>query len=270
MRKQKKMGEKINDAVELVVTHLKQPFLFSKDAVEKTTFSLLEEHKKAVRLILNGFTLTSKTKANFQDCFHGFFGNLDNQHGIYPKNKLGFSATEPQITKGIVHFINPDNYGKTGVLRLKTFLHALLYKQSKYDVLIKSLEDAHSFTVEAEKSVKNGKRIDIFVGWNPQGKDKYKYGLIIEAKFGHKVTIGQLSSYREYAKKLINNDNDNDNDNDIALILLTLNGKPSNRNKEWHPVQWFTLMSRWERKLCKLNNCDTDFNNFRRFVWNKI
>ena len=112
MIKQKKMGEKINDAVELVVTHLKQPFFFSKDAVEKTTLSLLEEHEKAVRLVSKYFTLKPKTKVELVNCFHGFFGNLDNQHGIYPKNRLGFSATEPQITSGIVHFINPKNYGE--------------------------------------------------------------------------------------------------------------------------------------------------------------
>jgi len=263
MRKQKKMGEKINDAVELIGTHLKKPLFFSKDAIEKTTLSLLEEHKKAVRLVLNGFTLKSKTKSNFENCFHGIFGNLDNRHGIYPKNRLGFSATEPQITKGIVHFIDPKNYGKTGALRLKAFLHALLYKQSKYEVLIKSLEDAHSFTVQAEKSIKNGKRIDIFVGWNPQGKDKYEYGLIVEAKFDYKVSDGQLRYYQDYSKTKIEN---------CALILLTLDGKPSKEKKDakWNPVQWFKLMSRWERKLCKLNNSATDFNNFRRFVWNKI
>lgn len=255
-----KVSEKINDAVELVVIHLKQSFFFSKDAVEKTADSLLAEHKKAVHLVLKGFTLKPKTKAELANCFYGFFGELGDRHGIYPKNRLGFSATEPQITSGIVHFINPKNYGEAGESRLKTFLHALLYKQSKYAVLIDSLENAHSFTIEAEKFVrKDGRRIDIFIGWNPQGKDKYEYGLIVEAKFGHKVTIGQLSSYRKYAKNLINNE--------IALILLTLNGKPSNRNKEWHPVQWFTLMSRWERNL---NDSDTDFKNFRRFVWNKI
>ena len=263
MRKQKKVSEKINDAVELIGTHLKKPLFFSKDAIEKTAFSLLEEHKKTVHLVSKYFTLKPKTKAELVNCFHGFFGDLDNQHGIYPKNRLGFSATEPQITSGIVHFINPKNYGEAGESRLKVFLQALLDGQPKYTTLVESLKKGHSFTVEAEKSVpKDGRRIDIFIGWNPQGEDKYQYGLIVEAKFGHKVTIGQLSSYRKYAKNLINND--------IALILLTLNGNPSNRNKEWHPVQWFTLMSRWERKLCKLNNSDTDFNNFRRFVWNKI
>lgn len=144
---------------------------------------------------------------------------------------------------------------------MKAFLLALLHGQEKYAVLIESLKiNAHSFTVEAEKFVpKDKRRIDIFVAWNPQDKGKYEYGLIIEAKFGHKVTNGQLPTYRNYATNLIKKD--------FALILLTLDGKPSIRNKSWYPVQWFTLMSRWEREL---NDNNMNFNYFKRFIWNKI
>lgn len=261
MRKKLKIVKKINDEVELIVTHLKPPFFFSGEAVHKTAFSLLKKHEKAINLITKGFSLKPKTYTEIQECFHGFFGKLDEQHGIYPKNRLGFIATEPQITKGIVDFINPSKYGEKGESRLKTFLLALLHGQEKYVTLVNSLESgAHSFVVEAEKFVpKDKRRIDIFVAWNPQEKGKYEYGLIIEAKFGHKVTTGQLPTYRNYAQNLIKND--------FALVLLTLDGEQSTRNKSWHPVQWFTLMSRWEREL---DDNNMNFNYFKRFIWNKI
>lgn len=246
----------------LVANHAKLPFLFSKEAVQHTAFLLLEEHKKAVLRICDAFKPKKLTKDDLKSCFYGFFGELGSRHGLYPGYRLGFDATEPQITKGIVKFLDPANHGDIGETRLKAFLLALLEGRSQNEWLISSLKDAHSFSIQAEKLIpKSKRRIDIFIGWNPLISKKFEHGLIIEAKFGHKVMPGTLPDYKKHAKEILaNTDN-------TALFLLTLNRASSIKNKDWQPVQWLTLMSRWERNL---NDDDTDFTQFRRFIWKKI
>ena len=256
--------EVILDGINLVANHAKLPFLFSKEAVQHSAFLLLEEHKKSVLRICDAFKQKKLTRDDLTSCFCGFFGELGSRHGLYPGHRLGFDATEPQITKGIVKFLDPANYGDIGETRLKAFLMALLEGRSQNGLLISSLKDAHSFSIHAEKLIpKSKRRIDIFIGWNPNpmNSKKFEYGLIIEAKFGHKVTPGTLPDYKKHATKILANTEK------TALFLLTLNRTKSIRNKDWQPVQWLTLMSRWERNL---NDDDTDFTQFRRFIWKKI
>jgi len=248
----------------LIANHVNQPFLFSREAVQRTAFLLLEAHKKAALRICATFKPQQITKEGLKSCFYGFFGELNQNHGLYPGYKLGFDATESQITKGIKKFLDTANYGTAGEARLKAFLLALLEGQEKYHSLIASLksEEAHSFAVQAEKPIPNSnRRIDIFVGWNPLNSKKFQYGVLIEAKFKHKVTTYQLSSYKKHAKTIIGNVEN------TALLLLTLDGTPSHRNKDWQPMQWLTLMSRWERYL---KDDDADFTQFRRFIWKKL
>ena len=143
----------------------------------------------------------------------------------------------------------------------------MLGDSTKNDELIVSLKsgEAHSFEIVAEKPVsnknehsdKNSPRIDIFIGWK-KSDDKEAFGLLIEAKFKHCVTEGQLEPYEKYAKNVFGNKSK------TALCLLTLDGKSE---PNWQPMQWLTLMSRWERSL---NDDDTDFIQFRRFIWTKI
>ena len=257
--------EAMRNEIFLIANHANQPFLFSKEAVQRTAFLLLEEHKKAVLLICSAFKPKQITKEELKSCFYGFFGELNQKHGLYPGHKLGFDATEPQITKGIAKFLDPANHGKIGETRLKAFLLALLEGRSKNESLKASLEQAHSFSIQAEKPIpNNNRRIDIFIGWNPldsKETEYFEHGLIIEAKFGHKITAGQLPDYKQHAKKILANVEN------TALFLLTLSGTASVRNKDWQPVQWLTLMSRWERSL---NDDDVDFTQFRRFIWKKI
>ena len=254
--------EAIRNDIFLVANHANLPFSFSKKAVLDTSFLLLEEHKKSVLQICAAFKPKQFTKENLKNCFYQFFGELNQTHGIYQGHRLGFDATEPQITKGIVKFLDPVNYGKIGETRLKKFLLALLEGRSKNESLILSLKDAHSFSIQSEKLIFNNKRrIDIFIGWNPLDSKKFEYVLIIEAKFGHKVTAGQLPAYKKHAKKILTASEN------TALILLTLNGDKSTKNNDWQPVQWLTLMLRWERNL---KDDDADFTQFRRFIWKKI
>jgi hypothetical protein len=255
------MGSTSNSLV-WVANHRQHAFLFSAEAIKHTAFLLLEEHKKAVIRICEKLKPKQQTKEELKHCFYSFFGELNQQHGLYPGHKLGFDATEPQITTGIAALLDPTKQGKTGEVRLQAFLYALLEGRSKNVELLASLKEAHSFTVQAEKPVPNSnRRIDLFIGWNPIDSKRFQYGLIIEAKFGHKVTKGQLPTYKNYAKKILANTEKS------PFFLLTVTGESARKNPDWQPVQWLTLMSRWERQL---KDPDTDFTQFRRFIWKKL
>ena len=244
-----------------VIVSANLPYLFSAEAIRKTAYLLLAEHKKAALIISSGFKNPSLSHDYIQLAFYNFFGSLNDYHGISSGRMLGFNPTEPQITKGLAKFLQPTNTSNTGKARLKSFLLALLKRGSVTNQqLIKSLESDKvcSLIVSEEVQVKNGKRIDLLITWNPLAKNTFEYGVIIETKFGHQVTAGQLPIYRSHAQKIIKNK---------ALILLTLDGKPSRNNREWQPMQWFTFMARWEKSL---DDKDIDFTAFRRFIWQKM
>ncbi|BBL60824.1 hypothetical protein A1507_13035 [Methylomonas koyamae] len=252
------------DEINLLANPIPPFYVFSQQAVQDTAHLLLAEHKKAARRICESLKPIQLNRENLKSNFERFFGSLNQNHGIYPGHRLGFDATEPQITKGIASFLDPVTHGKKGEARLKAFLIALLNYSSKNRLLVSSLNEtnARSFIVESEKFVpKANRRIDLFIAWNPIDSHKYEYGVLIEAKFGHKVTAGQLLTYRQYAKAVF------ENIDNSALILLTLNGKRSKKNKDWQAVQWLTFMSRWERIL---DDTDIDFAQFRRFIWKKL
>jgi hypothetical protein len=241
-----------------------QLWIFSAEAILGTAELLADEYKKAAKLISMALNPPKISLVSLQHCFHGFFGILNESHGIYPGHRLGFDASEPQITRGLGSFINPLTHGKLGEVRIKTFLLALLKGKTNAENLIASLQSSQSFsfTVEAEKLVpKANRRIDLFIAWNPCESGQFEYGVLIEAKFNHKVTTGQLPTYKQYAKTLFSKEEN------AALVLLTLDGSSSNKNKDWLPVQWLSLMSRWERML---DDTDKDFSYFRHFIWKKI
>ena len=52
--------EATHNDINLVANHAKQPFLFSKEAVQHSAFLLLEEHKKAVLRICDAFKPKNK------------------------------------------------------------------------------------------------------------------------------------------------------------------------------------------------------------------
>lgn len=94
--------------------------------------------------------------------------------------------TEPQITKGFAHFLNASDR-KTRTGRIRALLRALGSRPGNKE---RSLREA-SVTPEAPA---NERRIDLLIEWtDASGRGR---GAIIEAKFGHHVTPGQLPGYR--------------------------------------------------------------------------
>lgn len=205
--------------------------------------------KNACLIIKKSFPKIPFLRINTENLLNNVFGKITNKHGFSAKSiNWGFSPTEPQITGAIAHFLSYDNYGEIGRQRAIAFLKALSVP----------IDDNVKIYVEAEKGIYSKKRIDIYFEW---GKRPNKSISIIEAKFGHIVTSGQLSKYKSYA----NNNSDNQ-----FLFLLTNKGEANKRNIDWKPISWFKLLRNWEEELSNLNCNDDDFQRFKANLWEKI
>lgn len=81
----------------------------------------------------------------------------------------GFRITEPQATKGLAHMVDGN------IARMRALLFGLGIPASE--------DEIGSATIEAETT----DRIDLLIRLGPRA-------VIVEAKFGHRVTLGQLSA----------------------------------------------------------------------------
>ena len=98
--------------------------------------------------------------------------------------------TEPQVTKAIAHFLqSEDPIAREG--RIGALLSALSCR----------LEGGSgNARVSTEAPVAGKRSIDLLVEWQDgRGFDR---ALVIEAKFGHDVTPGQLSAYRRHLRRI--------------------------------------------------------------------
>jgi hypothetical protein len=195
-------------------------------------------------------------------------GNLKSpQHFFhYDAVEWGFNFTEPQITKGLTHFLNQSK------LACWHFMLALTnhgnIEGNKFSV---DDDNKNSFletvTVDAEVQAGKQKRIDILIKW--QSAKKECCLAVLECKFGHHITYGQLPNYRKYAKNQAS-------DNHWLFIITQEVDKKSQRfiknhhNNTWHQVRWGKLLRRWERSLTQDHFIEIhDFSRFRRTLWNK-
>lgn len=197
------------------------------------------------------------------------FGNLNSTQHFFHHDAIewDFNFNEPQITKGLTHFLNQSK------LACWHFMLAL-NNHEDIDKTQFSIDDdnKNSFletvTVRAEVLAGNQKRIDIVIDWQSSGKEYCLAAL--ECKFGHHITHGQLPSYKKYARKKAG-------DNYWLFIVTQEVDNKSQRfiknhhNNTWHQVRWDKLLMRWERSLTQNHAIDIqDFARFRRTLWNKI
>ncbi|MCP5244811.1 MAG: PD-(D/E)XK nuclease family protein [Burkholderiales bacterium] len=234
---------------------------FSREAINYLLSRNLDSTRKAIQKISSQFRL-SDLNQNIGQKFEDLFGHLNSYHPFHHKRSLGFTATEQQITKGISYFIDPSVQGEVGMKRLIAWIQSILASHVNSNLILQSLksEDMRSLEVHAEYPMPAQRRADLLIRWSNSGND---YAVIVEAKFDHHVTTGQLSTYRAQLKKLVSEPQNG------ALVLLTKSGDEApSGNKDWHPKAWFTVMSNWE---CQLNDDkDLGFSLFRQFIWNKL
>lgn len=166
--------------------------------------------------------------------------------------RWGFGLTEPMATKTLARLLSAGS-GDIRAQRISAFLQA---------VGIPEDPDRMS-ALEHCRIVAEQDRIDLKLVW----KDKANRNVvvIIEAKFGHKVTDGQLSAYRKAVSALHKT-------KPLASILLTLDKgvlaalHPQQR-KLWKQVDWRVFWLRFER-LRPIEH-DADLQMFLHTLWHR-
>jgi hypothetical protein len=177
--------------------------------------------------------------------------------------RLGFAPTEPQLIRGLASYLSEDEAGAVGLKRSKAFLASVFEGASADQAFMHSCEQAESIAVDVEVPVPDGgtrRRIDLLFTWSMPGGEKF--AVAVEAKFAHSVLVGTLPAYKGFVRRLVRRPDN------ARLVLLTLPGAPHPRNKDWQPVAWRTLLSRWEKRLADDQDDDPHFARFRRLIWN--
>lgn len=172
-----------------------------------------------------------------------------------PTLNWGFGLTEPQTTKALAHLLNR---GPTHV-RAKRITALLCAMKSPN---IPTEGEARSAIVEAEIS-----RIDLALKYKKEGAEKYT-AVIVEAKFGHIITEGQLKKYR----KVVNADRDIEFGQTDWVVLgideSARRGLKGNQWNNWRFVSWRELWLRFE-KLRPVED-DPNLTIFLKWLWKRI
>ena len=175
----------------------------------------------------------------------------------------GFTPTETQLNIALGYFLEGD------LFRTRTFIKALYDGRPNCQEVLDSF-DQHArkgeWEVRAEEVVhgKSRKRMDLVIGWPKLEPGDCQHVVVVEVKFKHHVTPGQLPAYREHIDWLIKNDI-----NKRGMLLLTREGKKNTKNKAWISRSWLRCLSRWEKFLAEKGHGDRDrnFRRFRRMLW---
>lgn len=178
-----------------------------------------------------------------------FFG-LGRVDHFFHAPELGWDMNlrEPMATKCLVGLLGTGHRGLRH-LRIKAFLGALGVPESDLD------GDLGRCVVVAER-----KRIDMSFTWSRASGEKAS--VIVEAKFGHKITKGQLSRYRKAIKPKPSHS-----------ILLTINEANKNelhhtQKSIWRQVNWSDALLSFERSRPVESNMSLQI--FLRSLWRRV
>lgn len=167
---------------------------------------------------------------------------------------------EPQFTAGLAHFLS------TGVRavrneRVRSFLAAAL-RCAGAEPMARRVEACE---IVGSEAVAEEARVDLVVQiLTPEGE---AFGVVMEAKFGHHLTRGQLPAARRHAATRGLTD-----DNaafivvlpDVADVGSAVFRKAGNRS--WRAVSWWSLMTGIETGATAGND-DRPYRAFRHTLW---
>lgn len=200
-------------------------------------FCVLNHHRLSQRAVRHS-ELLAKVGAIWRSdiepaVMHAIF-TTDRADHSFDQNPLdwGFGLTEPMATKTLARFLTAGS-GEVRAKRIRAFLQAVGLPECCAD-----LDSLQRCRIVAEED-----RIDLKLVWkNDAGRDVV---VIIEAKFGHKITEGQLSGYRATVQRI-------HKCRPFASILLTLDDSvcSSLKGKQsalWRQVNWRDFWLRFER-----------------------
>ncbi len=198
--------------------------------------------------------------ANGQKYLGQFFGFFDQRDHFFRSDPIHWARfSEPQITKGLVYFLTEPGLDEaTARGRFQSVLQAL-------DIAVSGR--VFDQRASAELLIRGGKRIDIYLEWKTEEGEFCNAA--VEAKFGHKLTSGQLPEYRRYA--INRHPEQSKNTGRTHLIVLAPKRRSSklagmDRNREWRFVSWQSFLIKLSKELPSAGQYK-DFNRYLRSVW---
>lgn len=222
-------------------------------------FKLFENnHWRALKAIHHGMDSVDTTPWRVNSSHLRSFFRLDDERQCFSEGRFEWTSFhEPQITRGLVHFLNhsPTRLRKA---RCVAFANAvstcckLGYRKTFPH------NPVHARVVAEEE------RVDILVELSDADGP---FGVVIEAKFNHRLTEGQLESAVKHTQKLGWN-----LERSCFLVvgpdLDRLDCEILDDNKLWSSVTWWALLRNLERELPTEADC-ADFRRFRSTVWSQ-
>ena len=171
---------------------------------------------------------------------------------------------EPQVTKAIAYFLHSEDPVTRGG-RIRALLAALGSRAE--DVVGKA-------QARAEASVAGKRSIDLLVEW--QDGRRFDRAAVIEAKFGHDVTKGQLKTYRRHLLRVERQYRRAEHvggPEPELLFLVSPSFRKSDaralaKNKYWRWKSWRSLLLAYDRFLDPQHD-DEVFRQFRRTLWDR-
>lgn len=184
------------------------------------------------------------------------FGLHDENHFLHARPFEWANFHESQITKGFEYFLNEDN--KEGHRRrISAFLQTFG---------IADFDEKQNCQIETEAHAGERRRIDLQILW--ERPEHNKNALIIEAKFGHEITAGQLDSYEDHMLEELQICQQN-----LHLFVLSPGSIQKHSDAvaatdNWKEITWFRFLISYEKFLPHSADSE-EFRRFRRTVWRR-
>jgi hypothetical protein len=195
----------------------------------------------------------------------GCFGPDRPRHALrQPPLYAGFTPHESQIMRALAHMLTGN------AVRTRSFVAALFAANGlpvpprlDLDALDRRavIATEHRFQRRRRAKRNRDRRIDLLLRWT--GRDGLARGVIVEAKFGHRVTPDQLPAMRSYALEAFHG-----LERAALFVIGTAPDHLTDRNPDWTAVQWGAVLRRWETALMVGDDDDGgDFARFRAALW---
>lgn len=229
--------------------------------------SLLIEIGKDLRPAIDRFILEKRYQAiqvppwaTASQRFDDLFGYTRTPGHFFRADPIDWTKfSEPQVTGGLVHFLTEPGI-EEGILQLR-------FKAVLKAFGIPSPAKFTHMQANAEPQDDERKRIDIYLEW----KDAAGIfgNAVIEAKFGHTLTIDQLKPYENYAYKIIK-ENKSSSDLSHFIVLAPMRRLSSMSSLDishrWRFISWKTWLMHLGQHLNE-PALSPDFSRYLRTVW---
>ena len=182
------------------------------------------------------------------------------QHCFHAAPHLWARFHEPQITGGFAHFLSSGTH-RQQVARVVAFAAAAAVCAGR------DAEAILAFDATSARCVAEENRTDILIELR---RGAMRIGAVVEAKFGHRLTKGQLPKARKHAGDVCGFDLNRSMLLVVTPDVATLDRNILNANRKygWRAASWWVLLEQIERFTAQAHDCD-GYRRFRRTVWHR-